>query len=183
MNSDKDLFVKPLRCYSAPPVLSSTIKTSWVAQMRYTALLFLSGVPSFVAVAYANEPSSQQAVALSAAMPSDRAAEQVKAFKAAVRSGSCEQVSRFTQFPIRLNRGGRMEWLDKKHFCKLFTVLFDETRSNIVANQSLDTMPAGYRGLMFGEGIFWLQPVCSSLETQKACSETQLNLRLTAANL
>jgi hypothetical protein len=150
--------------------------------MRSIVLLVL-GIWFVVPASKADDAAAREAIEFSASMSIERAAQQVKAFKSAVRAGRCEDVRDLVRFPLRMNRGGTVRWLKRREFCGQYPSIFDEARSSVVAQQDLASMPMGYRGLMFGDGILWLQPVCADPARAEACPVNELYLRLVTVNL
>ena len=137
-----------------------------------------------VSRALAAESDNPETFEYSALMPTKEAQSQVREFQKAVATRSCFEVAALTRFPLRMNYDGKTKWISNRTaFCRYFPVLFDETRSEIVAKTLFKDMPAGYRGLMFGRGDFWLQPVCPDDPVENRCPQTDLRLRLTVANL
>jgi hypothetical protein len=103
-------------------------------------------------------------------------------FKEAVRERSCFKLADLTRFPLRLNYGHRQtRWLwNRTALCRYFPQIFTPGISKIVLEQeALD--PVGWRGLMFGNGAIWIQPV--DVEPPPGSEEPSTRLVFVAANL
>ncbi len=131
-------------------------------------------------------PEVRAALEVSAApMTPEQAAAGVERFRSAVASRDARQVAALTRFPLRVNRpdGTSSQIGASREFRRQFATLFDAAGRDAVARQALATMPAGYRGLMFDGGRYWLQPVCTKPTRDGGCTSGSHALRLVAVNL
>jgi hypothetical protein len=145
----------------------------------------LLGLSALVAAHVANaEEIGRTDFDYSAGMPTEMAKAQVNEFKAAVASRSCFQVAALTRFPLPMDQGSKTKWIDNRTaFCRYFPLIFDEVRSQIIANQRYEEMSVGWRGLIFGAGEFWMTPACASDSHKLDCPESQKRLWLVAVRV
>ena len=138
-----------------------------------------------------NRDKDRAAVEASAFTSFENVEAFVAVFKAAVRERSCFKVAALTELPLRLNCGRanalsavRMRFVfNRTALCRYFPEIFTEETSRVIENQNLLDMPVGQRGLMFGNGVIWLQPVCSARNSDGTCPDDKYKLRFTAANI
>lgn len=127
-----------------------------------------------------------KSVELSADLPFDDVKNFVSKFQKAVKDKSCFGISELTDYPLTINyeNSSKKLW-NRTALCRYFPTLFNEVRSAVVLNQDLLEMPVGYRGLMFGNGIFWVRPVCKVPDNELSCSTKKdgIILKLQVANL
>lgn len=125
-----------------------------------------------------------KAVEFSASLPFKEVENFLSKFKQAVKDRSCFGISALTDYPLTINyqNNSKKIW-NRTALCRYFPILFNENRSNIVLNQDILDMPVGYRGLMFGNGIFWLSPVCKIKGVNCFNNNNALVLRLQVANI
>jgi hypothetical protein len=127
-----------------------------------------------------------KAVEFSAHLPFANVKNFVSKFQKAVKDKSCFGISELTDYPLTINyeSNSKKIW-NRTALCRYFPALFDEARSDVVLNQNVLDMPVGYRGLMFGNGIFWIRPVCKIKDKELSCFTTQkeIILKLQVANI
>ena len=127
-----------------------------------------------------------KAVEFSAQLPFDNVQHFVSKFQKAVKDKSCFGISALTDYPLTINYESHSKKIwNRTALCRYFPALFNEARSDVVLNQNVLDMPVGYRGLMFGHGIFWVRPVCKVKDKELSCFTTLkgIVLKLQVANL
>ncbi len=134
------------------------------------------------ATAQESDNDKIKAVEFSAQMSFSDVENFLERFKNAVKSNKCLDVAQYVGFPLKINTDSKVKELwNRTAFCRYFPILFSAKRSDIILKQNIFDMPVGYRGLMFGNGNFWVQPVC--LNENKCTNESDYILRLKVVNL
>ena len=133
----------------------------------------------------ADDFSCRDNVECSALMPREDVIQQVQDIGTAMRSGSCLTLAEFVRFPFVINypkQPSRSLW-NRTAFCRYYSAIFDDSRTNAFLEGRLDDTPVGYRGLHFRRSGVWLQPVCPGVSPQADCPHSELRLKLVSVNL
>ena len=90
-----------------------------------------------------------------------------------------------THIPLHINfpqseKRSRSVW-NRTALCRYFPVIFNETMTEAVLEQDVLDMAVGWRGLMFGHGYIWIQPIC--LNESPTAQDCESELRFTVANV
>ena len=149
------------------------------------ALLLIATTLVAVSGTYAQERSKRESVEFAACTSFENVEAFVMSFKDAVRERSCFKVAALTRFPLRINflrsaKRSRSIW-NRTALCRYFPVIFNETMTEAVLKQNILDMAVGWRGLMFGHGYIWIQPLYVDPDATDPDDPTEL--RFTAANV